>query len=120
MWEAPVSSFTQTDNWHKAFGAGYVTTASLQWEIGKVGSGLLVVVHEGFAFDVSVPWFARWAFNPTDTRYRKAAALHDWALSEGWDRVAAAALFNDALNASGVGGVERLAMTIGVILWRWS
>jgi hypothetical protein len=114
-----LSKFTDQTDWHKPQGAGYVTTAVLEWEVGKVGSGLWVRVPWGFAFDVSVPWFARWLFKPTDTRYRKAAALHDYALSLGWDRVASAALFNDALKAGGVGSVERFAMTVGVIVWKW-
>jgi len=33
--------------------------------------------------------------------------------------VASAALFNDALKASGVGSIERFAMTVGVIMWKW-
>lgn len=114
-----MSTFTQISDWHKPYAAGYVSTAELSWEVGRIGSGLFVLVPAGFEFDVSVPWFACWLFNPLDPRYRKAAALHDWALSEGWDRVAAAALFNDALAASDVGKAERLAMTIGVITWKW-
>jgi hypothetical protein len=114
-----LSKFTDAENWHEPQGAGYVTTAPLEWEIGKVGSGLWVGVPVGMYFDVSVPRWLRWLFNPTNPHYHKAAALHDWALADGWDRVASAALFNDALDATGVGKIERLAMTIGVIVWMW-
>jgi hypothetical protein len=78
-----------------------------------------MTVPHGFGFDVSVPRGLRWLFDPHDPRYLKAAALHDYAFWEGWDRVAAAAVFHAALRASGVGSIERLAMTIGVIVWRW-
>jgi hypothetical protein len=114
-----LSKFTDQSNWYKPFGAGYVTTDTLEWEVGKVGSGLWLRVLWGFAFDVSVPLALRWLFNPRDPRYHKAAALHDYALAQGWDRVASAAVFNDALKAGGVGSVERFAMTVGVIAWKW-
>ena len=114
-----MSAFTDQSDWCKRSGAGYITTAPLSWEIGRKGSGLFLTVPQGFAFDVSVPWAFRWAFNPHDPRYRKAAALHDFALADGWDRVSAAAAFADALRVSGVGALERLAMVLGVIVWRW-
>jgi len=116
-----LSKFTEQTNWHGPRGprGGYLTTAELVWEIGKVGSGLWLRVRPDFYFDVSVPLLVRWLFDPSDPRYRKASALHDYALSLGWDRVASAAVFNSALKASGVGSVERLAMTLGVISWRW-
>ena len=114
-----MSIFTDQSDWHKPQGDAYVTTAVLQWEVGKIGSGLWVRVPWGFAFDMSVPWWLRWLFSPHNPRYLKAAALHDWALFDNWDRVASAALFNDALKASGVGSIERFAMTVGVIMWKW-
>jgi len=114
-----LSKFTDQTDWHEPMLAGYVTTAPLEWEVGRNRSGLWVRVPVGMYFDVSVPWAVRWLFKPTNPRYRKAAALHDWALADKWDRVAAAALFNDALAATGVGKIERLAMTIGVIVWKW-
>lgn len=114
-----MSKFTDQTNWHQPQGAGYITTAPLEWEVGRKGSGLWVRVPVGMCFDVSVPRPLRLVFNPHDPRYLKAAALHDYALALGWDRVSAAALFNDALKAMGVGKMERLAMTVGVIVWRW-
>ena len=126
-----MSKFTEQTDWHKPQGAGYVTTATLEWEVGRKGSGLWGRVPVGFPFDKSVPralrplrrlkrfWRYFRIFDPHEPSHLKAAALHDWALADGWDRVAAAALFNDALKASGVGVIERLAMTIGVIVWKW-
>ena len=100
-------------------GAGYITTAPLFWELGRKGSGLWLQVEPGFGFDVSVPVLLRWLFDPHDPRYLKAAALHDFALLDGWDRVSAAAAFAGALAAVGVGRGERLAMVLAVIVWRW-
>lgn len=114
-----MSAFTDQANWAKPEGAGYITTAPLSWEVGRIGSGLWVRVPVGFAFDVSVPWLLRWIFDPHDPRYRKAAALHDYTLSLHWDRVSAAAAFADALAACGVGRIERLAMVLAVIVWHW-
>lgn len=114
-----MSAFTEQADWAARAGAGYVTTAPLSWEVGRKGRGLVVTVPVGFAFDVSVPVFARWYFKPDNPRYRKAAALHDYTLSDKWDRVASAAVFADALRVSGVGRLERLVMVLGVIIWRW-
>ncbi|MFG6591293.1 DUF1353 domain-containing protein [Sulfitobacter sp. 1A12157] len=101
-------------------GAGYITTAPIAWEVGRKGSDLWLTVPTSFPFDVSIPRLLRWVFNPHDTRFLKAAALHDYALADGWDRVSAAAAFCDALKADDVGKAQRLAMTLAVILWRFS
>lgn len=115
-----MSKFTNLINWEESFMEGYITTQELEWEMGRIGSGLWFRVGKGFQFDVSVPWFLRWLFDPKDIRYRKASALHDAALNKGFDRVAAAALFSAGLKVrDDVGSFERLAMTLGVILWRW-
>ncbi|MCJ8335050.1 MAG: DUF1353 domain-containing protein [Epibacterium sp.] len=75
----------------------------------------------GFAFDVSIPWWAGWVFDRHDPRYLKAAALHDYALhSLGWGRVGAAAPFSEALRAAGVGRWRRLAMVLAVTIYKWS
>lgn len=101
-------------------GAGYITTAPISWEVGRKGSRLWLHVPVGTPFDVTVPRLLRWLFDPHDTRFLKAAALHDYALADGWDRVSAAAAFCDALKADGVGKAQRLLMTLAVILWRFS
>ena len=116
-----MSAFTDAEKWAVWLGRGidYVARAELPWEIGAKGSGLWFVVPVGTPFNTSVPKLLRWIFDPHDPRYLKAAALHDYALSLGWDRVSAAALFNDALRAMGVCGIERLTMTLGVTLYKW-
>lgn len=104
----------------KRHNEAYYTTEPVEWEIGVKGSGLWLTIPANFSFDVSVPWFARWIFDPHDPRYRLAACLHDYALHKlGWSRVAAASIFEQGLRAAHVGPVERLVMTLGVILWKW-
>jgi len=92
----------------------------LSWEIGCKGSGLWVEVPAGFLFDVSVPRGLWWAMSPHDPKYLRAAALHDYLLSLGWDRVTSAAAFAAGLKASRVGKVRRLVLTVLVIAWRWT
>jgi hypothetical protein len=115
-----LSTFTDQDNWYERTANGYLTTDELVWEIGRIGSGLYFFVPVNTPFDVSIPRGLRWLYSPLNPRYLKAAALHDYALASGWDRVSSAALFNDALKANKVGGLERLSMVIGVIIYKWS
>ena len=98
----------------------YTVELPFVWELGYEGSGLAIEVPKGFVFDVSIPWALRWLFSPDDPRFLKAAALHDRLLELGWNRVSAAGPFHAALKADGVGSAWRLAMLLGVILWRWS
>lgn len=101
-------------------GAGYITTAPVEWEVGAKGSGLWLTIPTGFWFDVSIPRGLRWLMDPHDPRYRLAACLHDYALHQlGWSRVSAASMFEQGLRAAHVGPFERLVMTIGVIVWKW-
>ena len=101
-------------NWAAPTGDGkYVVIAPLKWDVGRKGSGLTVEVPVGFRFDFSAP------IGRHNPRFRRAAALHDWALNDGWRRPAAAGLFEDALSADGVGRVQRLAMTLVVLIWKW-
>ena len=83
-----------------------------------IGSGAFLTVPEGFGFDVSVRGFG-WLFNPHDPRYLKAACLHDYALTQGWSRTAAAGPFADALVAGGVPSWRRFLMVAAVIIWKW-
>lgn len=99
-------------------GIDYKLTAPLTWRIGHI-DGPPVTVPADFVFQVSTPWFLRWAFNPHDARFHKAAALHDWLLENGWDRVTSGAIFHEALKAGGVGMLRRKAMLLAVILWKF-
>lgn len=98
-------------------GGDYLTAAELRWNLGKQGSGLTYTVEAGFQFDVSVPFFLRWAFDPHRSDYLKAAALHDHMLIAGWSRATAAAEFYNALRADGVSRWRRSLMVAGVIVW---
>lgn len=116
-----MSVFTDIEDWcFSCVDTTYCTTKALSWEVGKKGSGLWLTVPSPYSFDVSVPRALWWMFSPHDKRYLKAAALHDYALDQGWASVAAASLFSQALMASGVGRIERYVMTLSVIIWRWS
>ncbi|WP_375263732.1 DUF1353 domain-containing protein [Palleronia sp.] len=106
--------------WSRAADGAYHADTPLVWEIGKPGSRLAVVVPRGARFDVSVPRGLRWIVDPDDTRFLKAAALHDTLLAEGWDRVTAGAIFHEALRADGVTSPMRLAMWLAVSLWKWT
>ena len=91
----------------------------VRWEVGRIGSGLWVTVPAGYVFDVSIPRWARRIFDPTDTRYLKAACLHDWLLEDGWYRATAAGVFGAALRADGMGFLSRLVMVTAVVVWRF-
>ncbi|WP_026756665.1 DUF1353 domain-containing protein [Sediminimonas qiaohouensis] len=116
-----MSVFTQTHDWCAHENGVYRTTGTLRWEIGAKGSDLWVTVPVGFPFDVSIPRGLRWAFDPHDVRYLKAAALHDYAIHElDWPRVTAASLFSEALRAQGLGRLRRLVMVLAVIIWKFN
>jgi hypothetical protein len=99
-------------------GIDYKLTAPLTWRIGHI-DGPAVTVPAGFVFQVSVPTILRWAFSPHDGRFHKAAALHDWLLINGWDRVTSGAIFHEALKADGVGTWKRKVMLLAVVLWKF-
>ena len=114
-----MSKFTRLQDWCERHEDGYITTKELTWEVGRAGSGLNLVVPIGTPFDVTIFWWLKWLFDEHDPRYLKGAALHDYTLSDGWDRVSAAAAFSDALKVSGVRRFRRLVMTFGTIIWKW-
>jgi hypothetical protein len=115
-----MSAYTELESWYVPVGGiRYRVVRPVEWEVGRRGSGLWVVVPVGYVFDVSIPLPLRWAFDPRDARYFKAAALHDWALEQGWGGVSAAALFSDALKADGVGFLRRLAMVLAVVTYQF-
>ena len=100
----------------KPKGDKWELTAPLCFEIGKKGSKLWVCSPDGFITDLaSIPWFARWAFKTSDARYAKASTLHDYTLELGWNRIASAALFADALLADGVSYWRVVIMGLAVL-----
>lgn len=116
-----MSAYTRTPGWFRPIRGTirYEALQELRWEVGAKGSGLFIIVPRGFIFDVSIPRLLRWAMDPHDRRFLKAAALHDAIRGDGWDRVTAGAIFHAALKADGVGRLERLFMWLAVSLYRW-
>lgn len=116
-----MSSYTRLAGWHVPVGGtSFEVSTPVPWELGAKGSGLWLIVPCGARFDCSVPRLLRWAFDPLDPRYRKASCLHDWLLAaKGWGRVAAGAIFHDALAADGVRPWERLLMWLAVSLYKF-
>ncbi|KIT17459.1 DUF1353 domain-containing protein [Jannaschia aquimarina] len=114
-----MSRYTDLHGWWVETDTGFRTIKPIFWEVGRKGSRLWVIVPIGYDFDVSIPVWARWLFDPRDPRYLKAAALHDWLLDDEWERVTAGGIFNRALRADGVGVLRRLAMTLAVVLFRF-
>lgn len=99
-------------------GIRFELTQQITWRIGHI-DGPRYVVPAGFVFDVSIPTWLRWLFNPATRQYFKAAALHDHMLISGWDRIVAGATFHQALAADGVSRWRRLAMWLAVSLWKY-
>lgn len=119
-----MSAYTdlQGGQWYSRIGQidRFVTDDNLIWHIGRKNSGYVYIVPAGFAFDVSVPWWARAVVSRTDSRFMKAACLHDHMLIEKWDRTTAAGVFNDALRADGVSKAKRFAMFLAVASFKWA
>lgn len=84
------------------------------------------VIPMGFISDLgSVPWYLRWAFKPDDPQCMLAYLLHDyilwliymeWKLQSGVTEQFAAAVFYDAMRASGVPRWSRMLQFLGVSL----
>lgn len=97
-----------------------ILLSDLEWRIGHI-TGPLYVVPNGFQFDVSIPWFFQWLFDPRDLNYAKGAALHDHMIHvSNWSRITAGAEFHNALKSSGVSRWKRLVMFLAVVLWKFS
>ncbi|MHC9235015.1 DUF1353 domain-containing protein [Pseudooceanicola sp. 502str34] len=116
-----MSQYTGAKSWCLPIGRGlYLTTEPLVWHVGKLDSECAVMVPWGFQFDVTIPRLWCWLFDPNAPEYLKAAALHDWLLEEGWDRLSAGAVFHNALKADGVTVWRRLIMWLAVSLYHYN
>lgn len=113
-----MSAWTDHDGPVHVGGIVYRLTRPLVWKIGHI-DGPIYTVPAGFAFDLSMPSWLRWLFDPHRRDFHKAAALHDHMLAAGWSRITAAAEFHNALKADGVSAWRRLAMLIAVIIWKF-
>ena len=93
---------------------------ALEYEVGKEGSGFVVVVPAGALTDfASVPRFLWWVFPlwwlfPPSGQYNKAAVIHDDLYRKQWKRVVADAIFLDAMECLGVPWYVRWPMYLGV------
>lgn len=115
-----MSAYTKAEDWCLPVGGIlYQSIRPLSWEVGALGSGLIVTVPAGTVFDVSIPRGLRWLFDPHDQRYLKAAALHDVMLRRGWARTTAGAEFHEALKADEVARWRRLSMWLAVSLFKY-
>lgn len=81
--------------------------------------GPVYIVPAGFTFDVSIPGWLHWLFDPEDVRYHKAACLHDHMLKSGWNRLTAAGEFHEGLKADRVSYCRRLIMYLAVAMWKF-
>ena len=115
-----MSAYTKAEDWCLPVGGIlYQSIRPLSWEVGVMGSGLIVTVPAGTVFDVSIPRGLRWLFDPHDPHYLKAAALHDEMLLRGWARTKAGAEFHEALKADKVAMWRRLLMWLAVSLFKY-
>lgn len=96
-------------------GADYALLSEWTFRTASVEGELLTLsVPAGFVTDLaSVPRlpFAYWAFG---NRARRAAILHDWLYTEGWDREWADSVFYAAMLAEGVAPATAWAMWLAV------
>lgn len=103
-------------------GKDWELVTPLSWEIGRLGTGLVIEAPAGFVTDLaSIPWWGRFAFSPSDGRTAKAAIVHDFLLYEDWCHMTAAGEFYSALRADGVVLWRRVIMFIAVLVasGRW-
>ena len=116
-----MSNYTDISGWYARIGPRqFKAVVTVQWDIGRKGSGFTYEVPPEFCFDVSIPWYLRCIFNPTRPDFLKAAALHDhMRMVEDWDRRTAGAIFHEALKADGVRLATRFAMWGAVSLYRY-
>lgn len=113
-----MSAYTRHSGPVHVGGIVYRLTQPLVWRIGHE-NGPVYTVPAGFEFDMSVPRFLRWLFDPHRSDFHKAAALHDHMLQAGWSRITAGAEFHNALKADGVTAWKRLVMLIAVLIWKF-
>lgn len=100
----------------------WVTARALKFDVGFLGSGVTIIVPEGFETDLaSVPGWLWWLFPRDDPQYAAAAVLHDWlyrwkhpASFEKFDRRTADAIFLEAMVVLGVDFWRAFAMFVGV------
>jgi Protein of unknown function (DUF1353) len=98
----------------------WITAAAFQYEIGMLGSGLVVTVPAGFETDLgTIPLFARALFNPADAKCAKAFVLHDYLCKiDGFTRAVTDAVLFEALCVLEVALWRAIILYTSVSLWR--
>lgn len=97
----------------------WATLRPFAYEIGLKGSGLRLLVPEGFQTDLMTMPRIFWPFLPPhDPRYAAACVLHDYLCRwQGFSRVVADAVFYEALRVLGVGWFKATLIYAAVRLW---
>lgn len=73
-------------DWCKKGGSrGYMTTAQIDWPIGRKGSQHIETIPKGFEFESSVPRVLQWLWSPHDPNFLLSACVHDWLIEAGYD-----------------------------------
>lgn len=116
-----MSLYTEFDVVHitpAEVGGLWCLARELRWDLGTKGSGHAILINQGFCFDgPTIPWWARPAFSPSDSRFWKAAAVHDYLLAvREFSRASAAAEFYNALRADGVDAWRAKIMFAAVLI----
>lgn len=116
-----MADFKRPATWSKPIGGiRYVTTAEIDWGLFSQHSERRLQIAPGRVFDVSVPWYLRWFFDPFDPRYRLAGLIHDVLLEEAKaTRIRAGGEFHDALRAGGTPAWRALIMWLAVSVFRY-
>ena len=113
--------FKRPETWSKPVaGIQYVTTTEIDWGLFHPQSTRRLIIAPGRVFDVSIPTYLRWAFDPHDPRYRIAGLVHDVLLEEAKaTRIRAGGEFHDALRAGGTPVWRALLMWLAVSVFRY-
>lgn len=95
------------------------TTRDFSYEIGKLGSGLVIVVLEGTETDLgTVPYFAAWLVKPHDPTAAAAYVLHDMLCRDrSFSRLIADAVLLESLVVLGVPKWRATIVFAAVRLW---
>lgn len=92
----------------------WALSADMRFELGK-GSDIWLTVPKDFTSDgPSIPPLARVLFNPANSRFMRAALVHDFLLGKGISPTIAAVAFRDALRAARVKEWRVQAMFLAV------
>ena len=100
-------------------GGFWQITADMPFDLAYRDQRTRIVVPQYFVSDgPTIPALARLFFNPADSRYMKAAILHDYMLqTKQFSARQTAAAFRDALKAADVSRWRVTVMWLAVLVW---